>query len=148
MKFKQKNGFTLLELIIVIIIVGVLAGTAIPRFFSLVEYSKAAEAFASISAIRHSIDRCYLYYGNYTSCLPIRTLRFPEEWDNLDIDHPGDSPGANFYYRVMWEREPEAYRIDAWSQTTGFDDIISLTYDPLAAEPVTRTGGGIYSGIK
>lgn len=71
------KAFTLLELIIVIIIVGVLTSLALPRLFSVVEYAKSAEALTHLSTIRQSFERCYLTTGNYDHCW------FP----NLDVDY-------------------------------------------------------------
>ena len=51
MRHANKKGFTLLEIIIVIIIVGVLASLALPRFFSTVEYSRSTEALASLTSV-------------------------------------------------------------------------------------------------
>jgi len=40
-KIAANKGFTLLEIIIVIIILGVMAGLAMPRFIRTVEYARA-----------------------------------------------------------------------------------------------------------
>ncbi len=43
---RARKGFTLVELAVVIVIIGVLAAFGVPKFLNSVERSKAAEAFA------------------------------------------------------------------------------------------------------
>lgn len=138
MRLNQKSGFTLLEIIIVIIIVGVLASLALPRFFSTVEFSRSTEALASMSSIRGSIERCYLAGGGvYTGC----TLGV------LDIANPGSSPGANFTY-VIPAPAAQAYTITARRNTVSGGDGTSQIFINQSATGVTRSGTGTFVGIK
>ena len=51
----QKNrGFTLLELIVVIIIIGVLASLAVPQYFKVTERARAAEGVGLLNLLRGS----------------------------------------------------------------------------------------------
>ena len=92
----SSNGFSLLELMVVVIIVGALAGIALPRFFNTVEYIRSAEAVVGISAIRSSIERCYLETMDYSKCL---FKKNPGKITNIDVQDPGDSPNAHFSYK-------------------------------------------------
>jgi type IV pilus assembly protein PilA len=63
-----RKGFTLVELAVVIVIIGVLAAFGVPQFLKSVERSKAAEAFNYLAAVRAAQER-YLakngyYYGS------------------------------------------------------------------------------------
>jgi type IV pilus assembly protein PilA len=62
---KARKGFTLVELAVVIVIIGVLAAFGVPRFLKSVERSKAAEAFSYLSAIRSSEERYQAQNGTY-----------------------------------------------------------------------------------
>jgi type IV pilus assembly protein PilA len=66
-KIRARKGFTLVELAVVIVIIGVLAAFGVPRFLKSVERSKAAEAFQYLSAVRASEERYIAREGAYTS---------------------------------------------------------------------------------
>ena len=137
MRLNQKSGFTLLEIIIVIIIVGVLASLALPRFFSTVEFSRSTEALASMSTLRGSIERCYLAQGgNYSGC----TIGV------IDVANPGNSPGANFTYAIT--AVSSAYTIQAQRNNTNGGDGTSDIFIAQTATGVTRSGNGAFVGIK
>lgn len=50
----DKKGFTLMELIFAVVIVGVLAGLAIPRFSHTIEKSRSAEAIHILETLRNA----------------------------------------------------------------------------------------------
>ena len=53
---KGKRGFTLIEVLIVVIILGILATIAIPQFGNIVEKARATEAVTNIAAIRTGLE--------------------------------------------------------------------------------------------
>jgi prepilin-type N-terminal cleavage/methylation domain-containing protein len=62
---KSRKGFTLVELAVVIVIIGVLAAFGVPQFLKSVERSKAAEAFNYLSAVRSAQERYVAKEGAY-----------------------------------------------------------------------------------
>ena len=66
---RNRKGFTLVELAVVIVIIGVLAAFGVPRFIKSVERSKAAEAFAYLSSVRAAQERYHAREGTYASDL-------------------------------------------------------------------------------
>jgi len=91
------KAFTLLELVVVIIIVGLLASLALPRFLDLIEYSRTTEALANIKAVRESMERCYLMNnGSYVECRLTESLSFGPV--TLDIENPNEASNAHFDY--------------------------------------------------
>ena len=136
----NKQGFTLLEIIIVIIIVGVLASLALPRFFSTVEYSRSTEALASISAIRQSMERCYLQAdGDYTNCSDFTT--------DLDIEDPANSPNNHFTYAISGA-DATGYVITASRTARDGGNVGDTVYITQDAADVTRAGTGAFQGMK
>ncbi len=75
MQKEARKGFTLVELAVVIVIIGVLAAFGVPRFLKSVERSKAAEAFAYLSAVRAAQERYQAREGTYA-----------DDIDKLDIN--------------------------------------------------------------
>ncbi|TAM41778.1 prepilin-type N-terminal cleavage/methylation domain-containing protein [bacterium] len=62
----KKHGFTLIEIIIVIIIVGILAAIGITQYSNVVEKSRLAEAKVHIGAMRQLAYEYYLNNGTLT----------------------------------------------------------------------------------
>ncbi len=66
---KRPAGFTLVELAVVIVIIGVLAAFGVPRFIKSVERSKAAEAFEYLASVRTAQERFLAQNGTYATAL-------------------------------------------------------------------------------
>lgn len=62
---QHPKGFTLMEILIVIIILGVLAGIAVPIYSTQVEKSRTAEAITMLSATRQSMLRYFEANSTY-----------------------------------------------------------------------------------
>ena len=69
MKTNSKVGFTLMELIISILIIGVLSAIALPTYIKAREKAKAAEAFTVLNAVASAEQRWALTHNNYSSDL-------------------------------------------------------------------------------
>ena len=55
MKTNKKNGFTLIELIIVMVILGIMAAVAVPRYLDSISNAEESAEDAVISAIRSGL---------------------------------------------------------------------------------------------
>jgi general secretion pathway protein G len=64
---KREGGFTLLELLVVMVIIGLLAGFVGPRYFSQIGKSEAKTARAQLTAVEQALDQYRLDVGHYPS---------------------------------------------------------------------------------
>lgn len=63
------GGFTLIELMIVIVIVGILAGVAYPGYQDYVERSRRADAKSLVLLTGQRLERCYANNATYDGCV-------------------------------------------------------------------------------
>lgn len=64
---KRRSGFTLIELMVVVLIIGVLVAFAIPQYVKSMEASKADDAAAIVKMIGTANRMFYLDRGKYTT---------------------------------------------------------------------------------
>jgi prepilin-type N-terminal cleavage/methylation domain-containing protein len=62
---QRKKSFTLIELIIVVVIIGILALVAIPKYYASVTKSQKNAVYASLNTIRQAMLSYYAVYGIY-----------------------------------------------------------------------------------
>lgn len=64
---RRASGFTLLELLVVIVIIGMLAGLVAPRYFDQISKSNTKVARAQIDSLEKALDQFRLDVGRYPS---------------------------------------------------------------------------------
>ena len=77
------RGFTLLELLVVMVIIGLLAGFVAPRYFAQVGKSQVKVARAQIDALDKALDQFRLDLGRYPTT---------EEGLQALVNAPGNEP--------------------------------------------------------
>jgi general secretion pathway protein G len=66
---RRRGGFTLIELMVVMVLIALLLTLAVPRYFSTIDTGKDRVQRQNISAIRDAIDKYYGDLGKYPDAL-------------------------------------------------------------------------------
>jgi general secretion pathway protein G len=116
----HRAGFTLLEIMVVVIVLGILAVTIVPQFIGVTHDARVSTAKAHIAEIESAIERFYLHMDRYPTSeeglaalveMPagagdrwrgpyVRALR-PDPWDN---PYQYRSPGTRGQPYDLWSR--------------------------------------------
>ena len=110
MNEKRARGFTLIELMIVIAIVGLLAGVAYPSYQNSVRKSNRADAMDRLLDTAQRLERCFTVYGTYNNA-------------NCAIQNGNTLPSAKTYYNIAVTATASTY---------------SLTATPVASKPQVK----------
>jgi prepilin-type N-terminal cleavage/methylation domain-containing protein len=86
-RVRTRKGFTLVELAVVIVIIGILAAFGVPKFLQSVEKSKAAEAFNYLSSLAAAQERYIAQNGIYYAGT-VQTLGVSGNTDGIDVTLP------------------------------------------------------------
>lgn len=119
---ERTYGFTLLELLVVIVIIGLLSGLVVPRYFDTVGKSKAKIAKAQMTSLEQALDQYRLDVGSYPS---------PEQGLNALVTQPtGVTKWQGPYLKKdvpkdPWD-QPYIYKLSATQKDV---DIVSLGSD-------------------
>lgn len=65
MKLKRYNGFTLLEMLVVLVIIGLLAGLVAPRFFKHADSAKIKTAYTQVKMLKGALETMQLDIGRF-----------------------------------------------------------------------------------
>ena len=112
-KTARSRGFTLLELLVVMVIIGLLAGFVAPRYFSQVGKSRVKAARAQIDALDKAIEQFRIDVGRLPTTeegLAALNVAPPglANWDGpyLKKDVPVDPWGHPYQYKVPGQNGP------------------------------------------
>jgi type IV pilus assembly protein PilA len=112
-RLNKREGFTLIELMIVVAIIGILAAIAIPNFLRFQLRSKAGEGKVNLAAIRTAEEGFFAEFSTYVEA----SVLSPTAEANLDVsktiwtdnggfDQMGWGPEGDVYYSYSVEVGP------------------------------------------
>ena len=123
-----KKGFTLIELMIVVAIIGILAAIAIPQFAQLISKSQEGATKGNLGTLRSALS---IYYGDTEG-------RYPEGTDLSPL-----TAGSKYLQTI-----PVANLPRTTNNTVGHGTSSSVTTRDLTAIPsVTDVGGWAYDNV-
>jgi general secretion pathway protein G len=116
MKSKKLNkGFTMIELLIVMVILGLLASLVAPKFFNQLSSAERGIASTQMAAFETALDTYRLDLGSYPSKLDDLRSGTAPRWDGpyLPKDVPLD-PWGNTYVYSMPGLEGKPYDLKSY----------------------------------
>lgn len=118
----RRNGFTLIELMIVVVIISILMAIAVPSYREYVERSERSQAMAELEAAAQAMERYRMVrftYGNATAGTALTdtiSSRSPRSGTiRYNISFP-ESPSATFRIDAVQVDGKEALAIDNQGQ--------------------------------
>jgi len=134
---KSVSGFTLVELAIIIVILGIVAAVAIPKFGTLTENSKINATKDEIGRLKSAIigDPRIVSGGEYVNRGFEGDVGYPPARLQDLVQKPDSVPPYNKFTRIGWNgpylnATEQHYLFDAWSKP--------YVYDP-SARTITST---------
>ncbi|MBY0401362.1 prepilin-type N-terminal cleavage/methylation domain-containing protein [Myxococcota bacterium] len=122
---KAQQGFTLIELMIVVAIIGILAAIAIPNFLRFQLKSKSSEGKVNIAAIRTAEESYLAEFGSYVAAVAHPAAGIPGASKQplgvvapgANFDQLGWGPEGNVFFQYAVRTNavgaPNAYTITA-----------------------------------
>jgi general secretion pathway protein G len=129
------RGFTLLELLVVMVILGLLAGIVAPQYFGQIGKSNAKVARAQIEGFSQALDQYRLDVGQYPSAeqglaalriAPANTPRWAGPYLKRDV--PNDPWGHAYQYKLPGQHgEYDLLSLGADAQPGGTGEAADVT---------------------
>ena len=133
----RRGGFTLIELMIVVAIIGILAAIAIPNFLRFQLKAKSSEGKTNLAAIRTAEESFFAEYGRYVSAEQSPATIAQNQKTNFS--HNG---GAGTGFDVVgWEPEGQVYFNYSSNSPATADEFTAAAVADIDADDTGQTWG-------
>ncbi len=144
---KTQQGFTLIELMISVAIVGILAAVAIPSYQNYTRKAKFSEVMLQVAAVKQAIESCVQLTNSTLQCLGSGTAGGLNNGVPADIAAAVGNiatviTAATLYTNVSITGKAIGAAAVPVNGLTGEDYILTGTYLPLSPTVNASTGGG------
>ncbi len=117
---REEQGFTLVELLVVIVILGVLAGIGIPTYRGFIQRSYEAATLAELQAISMAVK--FYFVENDDESAETFNLNSLIRYlgSDLSIPNPEEEPNSGLFlskYNLAWEKENAYITADPTTET-------------------------------
>ncbi|HEY7884557.1 MAG TPA: type IV pilin protein [Cellvibrionaceae bacterium] len=83
--YRKQAGFSLIELMIVVAVIGILAAIAYPSYMDSVRKSNRADAKAALNDAAQQMQRCYTLNSTFVDCDDNVAATSPEEFYTIAV---------------------------------------------------------------
>ncbi|NQV37703.1 MAG: prepilin-type N-terminal cleavage/methylation domain-containing protein [Candidatus Marinimicrobia bacterium] len=130
MKIRNSNGFTLIELIMVIVILGILSTVLVPRYFNFAEDAHKATVDSFIGNVKSSL---FMYASDQILTSGVRAYPDGDDFENT----------AGLQFGIVFDEIP-----NNWNIVASGNNMVIFEYsktDPLTQIRYTCDGTDVYT---
>jgi type IV pilus assembly protein PilA len=171
LNLRRREGFTLIELMIVVAIIGILAAIAIPNFLRFQLRSKAGEGKVNLAAIRSAEEGYFAEFGTYVqgsaspsawSAGPAGTQKVPfadaggfgtlgwepegDVYYQYAVNTTGSAPFVEFLAEAQSDIDGDTSNVNAWGYVKPAAGAASYTGTGSFASGACA-GSGMYNPV-
>ena len=133
---RRNKGFTLMELMIVVVVIGILAAIAYPSYQDSVRKSRRSDGTAALMQVAQILERCYTEFNAYDSpsCSVVSTVSGVNKIPATNTGSGGIN-GSGYYAISSTTLTSTTYTIQAAPRTLG-----GQNNDSCGTYTLTQTG--------